>query len=117
MFKLRYFQRINIADLKEVVQTKAGENLELIPDSIVNEILEPKVIELFDVIGVRVVPSDIVACHRLPGSTEGNSNNLPNRTIVRFNNRKFCDKLKLNQKKLKNIDLRHIGLKSGKFLS
>lgn len=52
--------------------------------------------------------------HRLPSSTEGNTSNLPKRIIVRFDNRKFCDRLKPNRKKLKNIDSRHIGLESGK---
>ena len=61
-----------------------------IPKSVTQQQLESKVIEILGLIGLRLIPDDITACHRLfnpPGSE------FPAKVIVRFYNRKvvnFC---------------------------
>ena len=57
---------------------------------------EQKVIEIFKSINIEVKPNDIEAAHRLPSK----SDNKP--VIVRFVNRKFCERAFMNKKKLKN---------------
>ena len=61
-----------------------------IPNSVKQQQLEGKVIEILRLIGLNIVPDDITACHRLfsPAGSE-----YPAKVIVRFFNRKvvnFC---------------------------
>jgi len=78
------------------------ENLEFagLPESIKDEDLEKKVIDICHEIGVDIDQSSIVACHRLPRKK---SSNIPKPVIVKFLNRKVVDKVKRSKKKLKEI--------------
>jgi hypothetical protein len=60
------------------------------------------------------VESDIEACHRLPLSKNVKNKTTPKRTVVRFTNRKNCDSLFRNEKKLYSINLEKIGLQNVK---
>jgi len=53
-------------------------------------------------LNVPLNTSDISACHRLPKSKYLNKN-LPKRTIIKFVNRKKCEKLKMNKKNLPTV--------------
>ena len=57
-----------------------------IPSSVYDNLLEDKVIDIFSQLNIIISKSDIEDCHNL-GKT-----NLKN-TIVRFVNRKFCNKI------------------------
>ena len=62
---------------------------------------------------LKVEPSDIEACHRLPGQNLNKQGILqPRRTIVRFINRKNAEKLQRQKKilKSKSNELRDCGL-------
>ena len=73
-------------------------NIEIteIPDSVPNQNLEEKVVNIFNEISVNVSPKDIEACHRV-----GVSKNSSKKTIVRFINRKHAKKALINRKNLK----------------
>ena len=64
-------------------------NIEIsgIPNSVVDDALEDKVISILEKIDVKVSKNDIEACHRLPASKK----NPTKRTIVRFVNRKSSE--------------------------
>ena len=80
--------------------------------------LEDKVIEIAEIIDVKIEKSDIEACHRLKVKSNGN-NAGPKRTIVRFINRKNCDSLHKNKKKLKDNEsrLKDIGIDGKVFIN
>ena len=69
-------------------------NIEIngIVNSVANADIEQKVIEIFKSIDIEVKPNDIEAAHRLPSK----SDNKP--VIVRFVNRKFCERASMNKK-------------------
>ena len=103
--------KTDIKDIKKRLIKAESENLNLqqyvrrnnieicgIPDDIEIENLESKVIEIADSIGVELKEGDIEACHRLKKGKKDKTA----RTIVRFLNRKNCDKLHQNKKKLGN---------------
>ena len=73
-------------------------NIEIteIPDSVPNQNLEEKVVNIFNEISVNVSPKDIEACHRV-----GVSKNSSKKAIVRFINRKHAKKALINRKNLK----------------
>ena len=89
-------------------QYNRRNNIEIngIPDSITNESLENKVIEALAIIDVKVTESDIEACHRLPSKTS------PRPTIIKFVNRKNCEKILRNKKKLATRDTKALGFTS-----
>ena len=66
-------------------QYNRRNNLEIqgIPSTVGDEVLDDKVIEIFECLNIPLAKSDIEDCHRL-----GKSN--PKNTIVRFVNRKNC---------------------------
>ena len=72
-------------------------NIEIsgILDTVPNQNLGQKVIEILDEIDASVSPNDIEACHCM-----GSSVNNSRRIIVRFTNRKFAKKALLNRSKL-----------------
>ena len=78
--------------LLECEQYSRRENLIIsgIPDTVDQKNLQQKVLDILGLIGLKLVPDDITACHRLynpPGSQ------FPAKVIVRFMNRKivnFC---------------------------
>ena len=74
-----------------------------IPNSVNDDDLEEKIIEVLDAIDITVDKSEIEACHRLPGK------NKEKTTIVRFVNRKLCENALKNRKKLKHCDKTSLG--------
>ena len=97
-----------IANLQQYVRRN---NLEFcgIPNEISDQHLEKKVIDLAGTIGVKIEGKDIETCHRLNTT----KNESTKRTIVRFVNRKHCERLHKNKSKLyeKKEKLREIGIK------
>ena len=79
-------------------QYNRKNNLEIqgIPSTVDDEVLEDKVIEIFKCLKIPLAKSDTEDCHRL-----GKSN--PKNTIVRYVNRKKC-----YAALSKKLDMRHI---------
>lgn len=107
-----YYERLISLETEQAQLNQYGRrnNVELtgIPESISNENLESKVIEILREIDVKVMPSEIEACHRL-GKLHRNAKG-PRRTIIRFVNRKACDKIMANKKHLSGIDKKKLRL-------
>ena len=57
-----------------------------------------------EIIDVKIKKRDIEACHRL--NNRSDKGEIPKRSIVRFVNRKFCDKLHRAKCNLKKLDVR-----------
>ena len=77
-----------------------------IPESSDNA-LEHKIQWVLRGIDVEVYTENIESCHRLKGKGSKGS------VILKLSKRKDAEKIKLNKKKLKNIDHKKIGLPSG----
>ena len=77
-----------------------------IPESITDESVEGKCIEILNSIDVKVSESDIEACHRLPQRKN---------VIINFGKRKHVEKacLKSSREKLKAKDKKTLGLNEG----
>ena len=73
--------------------------------SVSNNQLEEKVLDILKAIDVNIIKNEIEACHRL-GKKKKN-------VILRFINRKHCLKALRNKKKLKPIDKNAIGIPNG----
>ena len=106
----------DVVDLQQYIRRN---NIEIsgIPDSISIKNLEKTVIDIADIIGVRVDENDIEACHRLPRRKNDSG---PKRTIVRFVNRKKCETLHRNKKKLErntNEKLKGIGIQNKVYIN
>lgn len=86
-------------------------NIEItgIPDTVKNDELENKVIEIFDAIGVEARSVDFEDCHRV-----GKSHNNSKKTIARFVNRKIVKNALYKRKQLKTVDKSSIGLENAK---
>ena len=86
----------DVIDLQQYIRRN---NIEIcgIPDDINDKDLEKKVLEIADIIGIKVESDDVEACHRLKAKKKEKG---PKKTIVRFVNRKFCDRFHRNKKKL-----------------
>ena len=97
------------SDVNRLDQYSRRSNIELagIPDNVEEDVLEEKVIDILKEIDIKVAPNEIEACHRLfqPRGVKG-----PRRTIVRFVNRKKCELIMSNKKKMKNINKKKLGL-------
>ena len=74
-----------------------------IPSSVHDSLLEDKVIDIFSQLNIAILKSDIEDCHRL-----GKAN--PKNTIVRFVNRKFCNDA-LEKKKQLSLNKTELGFK------
>ena len=76
--------------LIEVEQYSRRENLIIsgIPASVTQSQLQDKVIDILDLIGLKIVPEDISACHRLYNSP---NSPYPAKVVVRFCNRKVVN--------------------------
>ena len=85
-------------------QYSRRNNIEIsgIPDSVPNNLLEGKVIEILNYLNINLKFWDIEACHRL--SNNFNSK-FPARVIVRFVNRKYTVTALSRKKSLNNINL------------
>lgn len=79
-----------------------------IPD-IYDNVLEEKVIEICDSIGIKVTKTDIEACHRMfrPDNILG-----PKKTIVRFVNRRIAEQLIDKRKNITSEIVQRIGFPS-----
>ena len=86
-------------------------NIEIsgIPNKVADDVLEDKVIEVLELIDVKVKKRDIEACHRLPPTKK----NKTKRVIVRFVNRKKSESCLLAKKKLADIDPTDLNFKEG----
>ena len=86
-------------ELNEHQQYNRRENIEIIgiPNTVGDDELEGKVINILNSIGCNISSYEIVACHRLKKSNTNESFN----TIVRFTNRKICFYALQNRKALK----------------
>ena len=78
-----------------------------IPESVSDNALEDKIQGVLRGIDAEVDTENIELCHRLKGKRS------KGRVILKLSKRKDAEKIKLNKKKLKNIDHRKIGLSSG----
>ena len=95
-------------DLGKLNQYGRRNNIEItgIPESVEQDELEEKIIEIMKEINITIKPRDIEACHRIgkASSNRENRNKGPRRTIVRFVNRKKCENILRNKKDLADID-------------
>ena len=102
-----------VIDLEKAVaeqqQYTRRNNIEVvgIPDSINQDLLEEKIIQLAGTMSVTIQSSDIEACHRLKKKRNSNG---PDTTIVRFVNRKHAEKIHRSKKNLTKESLTEIGL-------
>ena len=82
-------------------------NIEIhgIPVNVKDEKLEETVINIAKKVDVDLKSDDIEACHRLRRHT----NSRLNPVVVRFVNRKFCERLHAEKTKLKGMDFNDIG--------
>ena len=86
--------------LIESEQYSRRENLIIsgIAESIKQERLELKVLEILETIGLSITSYEIAACHRLKKS---NKSSFPSQTIIRFTNRKAADFFLANRERLR----------------
>ena len=76
--------------LVECEQYSRRENLVIsgIPNSVTQDKLQQKVLDILDLIGLKLVPDDITACHRLYSPPHSQ---YPAKVVVRFVNRKIAN--------------------------
>jgi len=106
-------------DIVEMQQYVRRNNIEIvgIPESIRQDELESKVIDLASDLSIQITKDDIEACHRLAKKSNDSNNGRrsePRRTIVRFVNRKHSEIFLRKKKNLKDRDLTYIGLNQHK---
>ena len=99
-------QRVNLLERSHLrsLQYNRRESIEIcgFPESIQDDQLEEKCIELLNDIGCgKIKKTAVHACHRLRNR---------DKTIIRFVNRKHADLALHNKKKLKNVDKEKYGL-------
>lgn len=89
-------------------QYSRRNNIEItgIPDSVPNNLLEGKVLEILSYLNINLKYWDIEACHRLNNNPNSKS---PARVIVRFVNRKNTLAALSRKKSLRNISLKSDG--------
>ena len=103
----RLRKKVNVLDNKSLAlesehnsleQYGRRNNIEItgIPDSVPDQNLKTKVVDILNEITVNVSPKDIEACHRV-----GASKNSSKKTIVSFINRKHAKKALLSRKNLR----------------
>ena len=78
-----------------------------IPESISGNAIEDKIQGVLRGINVEVDTKNIESCHHLEGKGS------KGKVILKLSKRKDAEKIKLNKKKLNNIDHKKIGLSSG----
>ena len=103
-------------DINRLEQYGRRSNVEIsgIPDEVSDAHLEDKIMEILGEINVRVEPKEVEACHRLP---QGRFSKGLKRTVIRFTNRKICDVIHRNKKKLKNVDKKKLCLKDNVYVN
>ena len=104
------------ADHNRLEQYGRRNNVEIcgIPESVAQNELENKVIAILASIDVKVTKGDIEACHRLKKNTRHAG---PSKTIVRMVNRKKCEDMFRNKKKLKSIDKTKLALEKDIYIN
>ena len=80
-----------------------------IPDSVQNNELEDKVLNIFKKIASEVSPRGIEACHRLKQDND--------RVIVKFSLRKDCEQIISVKKDLKHLKMQEVGLPGNRSIS
>ena len=85
-------------------QYSRRESLEIsgVPESVTDNGLEEKVLNLLEKINFEVHPGHIEACHWIK------SNAGPKKVIIQMSRRKDADKIRRAKKKLKGLDLSSI---------
>ena len=78
-----------------------------IPESVSDNAFEDKIQGVLSGIDTKVHTENIESCHRLKGKGS------KGRVTPKVSKGKDADKIKINKKKLKNIDHKKIGLSSG----
>ena len=95
----RLRKKVNVLENK-ILTLESGRrnNIEItgIPDSVPDQNLEEKVVDILNEISVNVSPKDIEACHRV-----GVSKNSSKKTIVSFIKRKHAKKALISRKNLR----------------
>ena len=111
--RVPYLKRIVSLESNHNMLTKYGRpnNIKItgIPDTVQDNELENKVIEIFDAIGVEANSADFEDCHRV-----GKSNNNSKKVIARFVNWKIIKNALYKRKQLKIIEKSSIGLQNAK---
>ena len=89
-------------------QYSTRESLEIsgVPESVTDNGLEEKVLNLLEKINVEVHPGHIEACHWIK------SNAGPKKVIIKLSRRKDADKIRRAKKKLRGLNLPFIGINS-----
>ena len=76
-----------------------------IPNSVKDDDLEGKVLEVFDKLGVVIKEENVEACHRIKQGSD--------RTIIKLSRRKDCQQIMKVKRDLRNMDLSETGLPVG----
>ena len=94
-------------------QYSSRECLEIfgVPESVTDNDLEGKVLNLLEIIDVEGHPDHIEACHFIRSSTG------PKKVVINTSRRKDADKIPRAKKKLKGLDLSLIGINSAVFIN
>ena len=94
-------------------QYSTRESLEIsgVPESVTDNGLEEKVLNLLEKINVEVHPGHIEACHWIK------SNAGPKKVIIKMSRRKDADKIRRAKKKLKGLNLSSIGINSAVYIN
>ena len=94
-------------------QYSSRECLEIfgVPESVTDNDLEGKVLNLLEIIDVEGHPDHIEACHFITSSTG------PKKVVINTSRRKDADKIPRAKKKLKGLDLSLIGINSAVFIN
>ena len=90
------------------MQTSIVVGISEIPQSVSNNQLEEKIVDILKAIDINTASNEIEACHRL-GKKNKN-------VILRVINRKHCLKALRNKKKLKPIYKNSMGIPNGNLL-
>ena len=81
------------------------------PESVTDNDLEGKVLNLLEKIDVEVHPDNIEACHWIK------SNAGPKNVIIKMSRRKDADKIRKAKKNLEGLNLSSIGINSAVFIN
>ena len=89
-------------DVIEVQQHSRRNNVEIsgLPENLTN--FQSSIIKLVQLVGIKIKPDDIQACHHLP---KGKNHRGPMKVIARFVNRKTSESLIRSNKKFVHRDV------------
>ena len=95
----------------EQYSTRESLKISGVPESVTDNGLEEKVLNLLEKINVEVNPGHIEACHWIK------SNAGPKKVIIKMSRRKDADKIRRAKKKLKGLNLSSIGIDSAVYIN